>query len=274
MAARIISALALFFIGLQEPPAPQKNPEPSASPYVERDQRQFSFYPGGKLEITTGVPGNVKIIGWGRASIMIEVEKVIYHLAPDQAKLLASLYPIQLRWSQTTATIHTNGPPRSEATMEINLTMYVPKEKTDIHAQILQGDLALGAINGWVEANLNEGSIVAKSLSGYFSAVTKRGDLTVEMTGKRWSGHEFSAVTQKGSVDLLLPIDYSAALFLETRAGSLQIQYPEKKVNGEPVPLQVVTKKNARSLTSTVGEGGAPVKLLTMSGDVKLTAKD
>jgi hypothetical protein len=95
----------------------------------------------------------------------------------------------------------------------------------------------------------------------------------VEMAGKRWSGHEFSAVTQKGSVDLLLPPDYSAALFLETRDGSLQIQYPQKEVAGESVPLAVVAKKNARSLTAAVGEGGAPVKLMTMSGDVKLVAK-
>jgi DUF4097 and DUF4098 domain-containing protein YvlB len=74
-------------------------------------------------------------------------------------------------------------------------------------------------------------------------------------------------------VDLLLPVDYSAALFLETRNGNIQIDYPEQKVEGESVPLTVATKKKARSLTAKVGEGGAPVKLLTMTGNVNLRAK-
>jgi hypothetical protein len=273
MEACLILASALLFWGAQEQQPPQKPSEAPSAPYVERDQRQFNFYPGGKLQIVTGVPGNVKVIGWGRAAVMLQVERIIYHLTPDQARLLASQYPVQLRWSQTSATIRTNGPPQSAATMEMNLTIYVPKEKTDINAQLLQGDLAIGAVNGWVEANLNEGNIEAKSLSGYFSAVTKRGDINVEMAGKRWTGHEFSAVTHKGSVDLVLPVDYSAALLLETKAGNIQIQYPAQTLEGESVPLLAATKNKASSLAAPLGQGGPPVKLLTMSGDVKLAAK-
>lgn len=273
MGAWLILASALLFWGVQEQQPPQKPPEAPSAPYVESDQRQFNFYPGGKLQIVTGVPGNVKVVGWGRAALMLQVERIIYHLTPDQARLLASQYPVQLRWNQTSATIRTNGPPQSAATMEMNLTIYVPKEKTDIKAQLMQGDLAIGSVNGWVEANLNEGNIEAKSLSGYFSAVTKHGDVNVEMTGKRWTGHEFSAVTHNGTVELVLPVDYSAALRLETKAGNIQIQYPPQTVEGESVPLLAVTKKKASSLAASLGQGGAPVKLLTMSGDVKLAAK-
>ncbi len=273
MLAWLIPAFALLTVGGQEQQAPARVPTPSGPPYVERDQRQFSFYPGGKLEIVTGVPGNVKVIGWGRSAVLLQVERIIYHLEPELARSLAAQYPLQLHWTQTSGTIRTNGPPQSAATMEMNLTLYVPKEKTDIKAQILQGDLVIGAINGWVEANLTEGSIEAKSLSGYFSAVTKRGDINAEMAGKRWSGYSFSAVTQKGSVSLTLPADYSATLMLETHDGLMQIQYPEQMVDGESVPLYVATKKNARSLTGKVGEGGAAVKLTTMSGNVTLSAK-
>lgn len=273
MLSKLMVFAGLIVIGGQEQQAPTKASEPSPPPYVERDQRQFNFYPGGKLDIVTGIPGSVKIIGWGRSAVMLQVERIIYYMEPDQARALAAQYPLQLRWTQTSATIHTTGPPKSAIVMETNLTIYVPKEKTDVKAQILQGDLAVGAINGWVEATLTEGSVEARSLSGYFSALTKQGNLNVEMAGKTWLGYEFSAVTQKGTVDLLLPADYSAALSLETRDGKMEVQYPEQTVDGEAVPLYVTTKKKARSLTAKVGEGGAPVRLLTMSGDVKLTAK-
>ncbi len=273
MLAWLISFVALLSIGGQEQQTPTNVPQPAVSPYVERDQRQFTFYPGGKLEIVTGVPGNIKIIGWGRSAVMLQVERIVYNLETDQARQLATQYPLRLRWTQTSGTIQTNGPPQSAATMEMNLTIYVPKEKTDIKAQIIQGDLAIGAINGWIEANLTEGAIEAKSMSGYFSAFTRVGDIKVEMAGRRWSGYEFSAVTQKGSVSLLLPADYSAALSLETRNGLMQVQYPDQTVDGEIVPLAVATKKNGYSLTSPIGDGGAAVRLLTMSGDVTLSAK-
>jgi DUF4097 and DUF4098 domain-containing protein YvlB len=263
----------LLFLPVQEKQSQQKSPEPEQPPYVETGQRQFSFYPGGKLLIENLVPGDVKVIGWGRASVMVQSERVFYHLKPDQARLLASEYPIQLRYTETSGTVRTDGPPKSNATLEANLTIYVPKEKTDLTIRLLMGDLAVGALNGWVEATLNEGNVEAKSLSGYFSALTQHGDIEVEMSGKRWTGHEFSASTKKGNIRLVLPVDYSAALFLETRDGKMEIEYPEQKVEGEDTPLRMVSKKNAHSLTAAVGGGGAPVKLLTSSGDVKLSAQ-
>jgi DUF4097 and DUF4098 domain-containing protein YvlB len=270
MGARMMLAccfLAVAAVG-QTPPD-QDNPPPT-SPYVERIQRQFNFYPGGKIQVTGGIPGNIKIIGWGRASVQLDVEKIIYHLSEEQAKILSSQFPLQVRWTQTSATIRTNGPPTSLATMEANMTLYVPKDKTDLGIHILQGDLSLGNINGWIEATLGEGSIQASSLEGYFSGITQQGDLEVMMSGKHWDGLGFTAVTQNGSIRLQLPMDYSAALNLETRKGEISIQYPEQLVDGESVPLELVKQKEAQSLVATVGRGGSPLKLLTSAGDVEL----
>ena len=140
--------------------------------------------------------------------------------------------------------------------------------------KMLQGDFAIGAVTGWVEATLTEGSVEAKSMSGYFSATTRKGDLVVEMSGKRWEGHSLTAVTRQGNVDLRLPMDYSAALQLETRDGDLSIQYPEQLVEGEQIPLQATTRKSGHSLKAAVGDGGSPISLLTFAGTVRLTAKD
>jgi len=271
MFAGLILTLLLIPVRFQEPQAqPQQGAPPQAPPYIERGQRQFNFYPGGKLEITLGVPGSLKIIGWKRGAVLVEIERIIRGLTEDQAKVLATQFPLQLRWTQTTGTIRTAGPPPSMADTEINLTIYVPKDRTDLKTQVLKGNLAVGAVNGWIEATLQEGSIETGSLSGYFSAMTKAGDLKLEMAGKRWEGYGFTAVTQKGTVDLRLPAEYSAALQLETRSGELTIDYPEQLVDGESVPLQAVVKKDARTLSATVGAGGAPVRVMTFAGDVRL----
>jgi DUF4097 and DUF4098 domain-containing protein YvlB len=243
-------------------------------PYVEKQQRQFSFYPGGKLQISTGIAGNVKIIGWEKSSVQLEVERIIYYVPEDQAKLIASQYPLYLTWTQTNAVVRTSGPLGSAAKMEMNLALYVPQSKTDVDAKILQGDFAIEKVNGWVEATLTEGNIEAVSMGGYFSATTRRGDLSAEMAGSRWVGHDFSAVTQNGSIHLELPVGYSTSLSLETRAGEITFDFPDQVVDGQTIPLQVVSKKKTgKTLAAPIGGGGAPLKMLTHQGNIELVAR-
>lgn len=248
-----------------------RSPSPQA-PYVEREEKQFNFYPGGKIDISAGARGSVIIIGWQKAVVHVEAEKVAYYLSEEQAKTEIQRSPIRVRWTQTSATIVT---PASAASIEINLTVHVPSDKTDINAKINHGDFSIEGVNGWVEATImTEGSLEAKSLSGYFSGTTLRGDINVEMTGTRWRGLEFAALTHNGSAHLQIPEQYSAALQFETRNGKILVDYPPQVVDGEPTPPDIVIRKNAQSLKASVGDGGSPIKLATYSGDVSLSKKE
>ena len=273
MRIAMIVAACLLISSVQSQDLLQKDPAALQEPYVEREERQFNFYPGGKIEIAAGVPGNVKVIGWQKGSVQLKAEKIADYASPEQAKDLISQFPIRVRYNQTSARILTSGPAASGtggAKVEINLTIYVPKDKTDMTVKLVQGNFDIESVNGWIEATLQEGSLNTKSLSGYFSGRTQRGDIRVEMSGKRWSGLEFGAVTQNGFIDLRLPVDYSAALQLQTNNGKLAVDFPPQIVEGEPTPPQIVIRKNAQSLTADVGDGGAPIKLLTYSGDASL----
>jgi DUF4097 and DUF4098 domain-containing protein YvlB len=270
MALRLMLAFLLVVAqGQQSDPAGQKG-SGSKNPYVERSEKQFAFYPGGKLEISAAAAGNVKIVGWQSASIRAEVEKVFFYLAPDQAQALSKRFPVHITNTQTLARISTSGSDKPGATMEVNLLVYVPREKTDLDVKMIKGDLSVASVSGWAEATLEEGNVEARDLAGYFSAITKLGDLTVELSGPRWTGHSFTAATRRGSVELKLPLDYSAQLQLETRGGKISVDYPDQIVQGEPVPFLVVANKKIRSLNARIGEGGAPIRLTTLLGDIAL----
>ncbi len=250
------------------------------SPYIERAQKQFVFFPGGRVELTLGVAGNVRITGWQRPAVVVEMEKIVYGMPEDKARALLAEFPVRVRWTQSTATIlapaavpKNPSPKAVTPTIEINITIYVPKQRTDLKLQLVKGDLTIEDLAGWTEATLREGSVETRAISGYFSGMTDAGDIEADMLGKRWDGYGFTAVTQRGKVLVRLPEEYSAALQLETRDGALSVVYPEQLVDGESVPLTAVTNKNARSLSATVGSGGAPVKLMTMKGDVRLEGK-
>ena len=250
------------------PEAPSSNPE---APYMEREEKEFNFYPGGKIEIAAGAAGSVKIVGWQKGSVRMEAEKIIYYLPPEKAKSIIEQNPVRVKWNQTSATIRTPGLPSSE--MEVNLTIYVPQYRTDIKAKVSHGDISIDLVNGWIEATVLQGSVNAQSVSGYFSATTQRGDVQIELSGPRWTGQEFAAVTRMGSINLLLPVNYSAALQLETHDGKISVDYPPQVVDGEPAPPNILIKENAQSMKAAVGDGGAPIKLFTYSGDVTLSKK-
>jgi DUF4097 and DUF4098 domain-containing protein YvlB len=255
--------------------AAQETSEPSASvpkvPYVEREEKQFNFYPGGKVSISVQIPGSLRVIGWDKGSVRMEVQKVVYYEAEENARELLKDLPIRVRHNQTSVTISTAKPTVADEVLEMNLTVYVPAPKTDIKTLVYHGDCSFESINGWIEASILNGSLEARNMEGYFSADTQNGDLVVEMGGTRWRGYEFAAKTKKGSIQLRIPTEYSAALQLETKDGEISVDYPPQEVDGEVVPPEILTNKTAQSLKATVGDGGAAVKLATHSGDISLT---
>jgi len=93
----------------------------------------------------------------------------------------------------------------------------------------------------------------------------------VELSGRRWLGHGFTALTHQGNARLRMPEVFSAALQLETKAGNFTIDYPEQTVDGEKVPLLAAVKGTARNLNATVGEGGALIRISTVAGDIHVS---
>jgi DUF4097 and DUF4098 domain-containing protein YvlB len=243
------------------------------SPYVEHEERQFNFFPGGKIEIYINVPGSLKIVGWKKGSVSIEAEKILYYETQEKAKQFLKKSPIRVRYNDTNATIQTTGIPEPPAIMETNLTVYLPGDRTDINARLDRGEFSIDSVNGWVEVAIGQGSLDAKSMAGYFSGRVLKGDISVEMTGTRWNGLEFAAITQQGSAKLILPKDYSANIQLDTGNGKVTIDYPPRIEEGEEVPITVSTHKTAQAVKSPVGKGGAPIRIATNAGEVTLAVK-
>jgi DUF4097 and DUF4098 domain-containing protein YvlB len=239
--------------------------------YVEKEEKQFRFFPGGKMQIASEVPGSIRIIGWKKATVHVEAEKIVEGLSPEPAKEEIGKHPLRVRWNQTSANIQVSGIPEEAVAIRCNLTVYVPGDRTDMKATISQGDIYVEEVNGWVEITTTRGNLGASSMSGYFSGMTEQGDIRVDMSGKRWRGLEFGAMTRMGSIDLQLPEEYSAALKLETMDGEVTVDYPPRMVDGEPVPLTIGVRKKAQALDSLVGTGGAPITLVSNAGNIRLS---
>ena len=246
-------------------------PSPELSPvYTDSQEKEYRFYPGGKIGISIGVPGNLKIEGWNRGSVRMEAEIKVYSLAEEKARALLEKSPIRVRYTDAVSTIQVAEESELKGFIEVNMIIYVPGARTDLVVQIKKGDFTIDTVNGWVEATVAEGNIDLTAIDGYYSIKTQKGNILANLSGSRWNGQGLTAVTQEGGVDLLIPEKYSAVLQLDTRNGEISADYPPQEVEGELVPPEIVVRKKAQQLRARVGDGGAPLHLGTQSGDVSL----
>ena len=241
--------------------------------YTENMEREYRFYPGGKIGISLEVPGSLKIIGWERGSVRAEAEIKVHSLTEEKARALLEKSPIRVRYTETASTIQVTESSELKGLLEVNMTIHVPGARTDIITQIKKGDFSINTVNGWVEATLMEGNMDLVAIDGYFSGKTQKGNILANLSGNRWSGQSFTAVTQEGRVDLILPEKYSATLQLDTRDGEITVDYPSQEVEGELIPVEATVQKKAKQLKARIADGGAPMHLGTQSGDVSLKKK-
>ena len=248
----------------------------SPSLYADIYESEYRFYPGGKIGISLEVPGSLKIIGWDRGLVRVEAEIKVRSLTDEKARGLLEKPPIRVRYNDTatTSTIQVTESPELKGLLEVNMTVYLPGARSDLAVQVKKGDFAINSVNGWVEVSIAEGNVELTAVNGYFSVKTLKGDISANLSGNRWNGQSFTAVTQDGCVDLILPEEYSAMLQLDTRNGEITVDYPSQMVEGELIPIEAVVQKKTQQLKVRVGNGGAPLHLGTQSGDVSLRKKN
>ena len=240
-----------------------------ASPiYVDNQEKDYKFYPGGRIGISMATLGNLKIIGWERGAVRTEAEIKVYSLAEEKARVLLEKSPIRIRYNDSTSTIQITETPELIGLLEINLTVYVPATRTDLTVQMKKGDFIIDNINGWIETTLTEGNLDLTDIDGYFSGKTQKGNISAKLSRNRWQGQGLSAVTQNGDINLILPEKYSATLQLDTRNGEITVDYPSQEVEGELIPIEAVVQKKTQQLRAKIGDGGAPIRLGTQSGNV------
>lgn len=241
--------------------------------YVENQEREYRFFPGGRISISMEAPGSLNIIGWDRGSVHMEAEIKVHSLAEEKARALLERSPIRIRYTNSASTIQVIEASELRGFLEINLTVRVPAARTDLVVQMKKGDFIIDTVNGWMEVNLAEGNMNLSDIDGYFSGRTQKGNIFASLSGSRWNGQGFTAVTQEGRIELLLPEAFSAVLQIDARGGEITVDYPPQKVEGELVPPEILVQRRAQQLRARLGDGGAPLRLGTQYGDASLMKK-
>ena len=227
---------------------------------VHCEVRVTGFRPGrGVFNIDPGTNGGVQVEGWDRDSVAVHARIRSSAESLGTARSLAREVHVGRQGNNISAEA-----PETERreSVSVELVVYLPR-RSDVVAETVNGPLAARYISGSLDLNTQNGPLSLVGVSGDVRARTVNGPLSVRLAGSRWEGAGLDAETSNGPATIYIPEDYSANLETGTRNGPFDTD----------IPLNVTLRGGRwdnRNITTTLGRGGAPIRIVTSNGPLSL----
>ncbi|MEO6238491.1 MAG: DUF4097 family beta strand repeat-containing protein [Vicinamibacterales bacterium] len=214
----------------------------------------------GPLIVDAGTNGGIRIDGWDRNEIHV-VAVINTHARSDaDAKALASGVQIQAGSGKVSST----GP--STARREgwsVSFRISVPRHN-DLDLTANNGGVSISGVTGNIRFETSNGGVRLTDLGGDVRGETHNGGLSVMLGGARWDGAGLDVETTNGGVTLSIPDGYNVDLTTRTVNGGFRTEMPIT-VQGELTSRQ--------GISTTLGAGGAPVRVRTTNGGLKINRR-
>ncbi len=211
----------------------------------------------GTFTADPGQNGGVAIYGWDRDSVAV-VAKIQAHARTeeDARQILRAV-----RIAAAGRTVKAEGPAqRSREHWAVSFDIYVPR-RTDLSLETVNGPLSVEAVSGTMDLHAVNGPVSLSGVGGAVTARVQNGPLSVHLQGERWDGTGLDAETVNGPVSLAIPARYNAQLETGTVNGPMDLSFP----------LTVTIEgRVSHRIRSRLGDGGAPVRVVTTNGPLSI----
>jgi hypothetical protein len=225
-----------------------------------------TWAPAGPIAVDARPNGGIQVQGWNRNEVRLRAKVVT--MADDEAEAQRLASEVQI---QTDGTIRAQGPARAEGRHRswwVSYRLDVPENATlslestngGIHLQNLSGDLSFTTTNGGLHL---------KDLGGKVNGRTTNGGVHVALTGSQWQGEGLDVTTTNGGVHISVPNGYNAHLEVGTTNGRVHANVPGVHVADEE-DSRGRRRHRARTISTELGRGGAPIRVRTTNGGVHL----
>ncbi len=208
------------------------------------------------LDLDATPNGGVRVVGGPRTDTLVRARVVA--TAATQAEADALLRDVKV--ATDGGTVRATGPDRSgRRSWHVSYEAWVPG-RSDVTAHTQNGGISVSDVSGTVRVDARNGGVTLSRVAGDVRGRTTNGGLTVELAGPRWEGAGLDASTTNGGVTVKVPEGYSCQLAVGTVNGGLRADFP-----------LTVQGRLDRRIEMPLGQGGAPVRVSTVNGGVRLT---
>ena len=218
--------------------------------------RETTVASTGSFTVNARPNGGIRVEGWDRPDVLVRARIQATADTQAEAQRIANEIAIEIAAGRA----RSDGPRTSGRGQgwSVSFDVFAPRS-TNLEAETTNGSISVTDLNSRVDVRTTNGGISLARVGGDVRGRTTNGGLDVTLAGDSWNGSGLDLHTTNGGVTVNLPANYSARLTAETVNGGMSTDFP--------VTLQ---GRIGRRLEAELGRGGAPIRVVTTNGPVRL----
>ena len=225
------------------------------------EMREQAGPAGSMLSVDARQNGGISIKGWDRADVLVRAQVRTEAPTDGEAQNLARQINVQATGPQVRAFGPQN---QRDQSWSVSYEIFVPS-RFSVNLETVNGGVSISDVSGNLEFTTVNGGLSLHRVGGNVRGRTTNGGVSVELAGDRWDGQGLDVTTTNGGVNLRVPRNYSAQLEAQTQNGGISArEMPE-------VLTQTPDGRRSTHISTSLGAGGAPLKITTTNGGVSLT---
>lgn len=258
-------AAAPLPLSAQRPQGAQSNDEWCANDRRSNDRqafcevREYAVTAAGTMTVDAEPNGGISVEGGARNDVLVRAKVSAQADSQERARQIASAVTV----SATAGRVAADGPSglgRRES-WSVSYRLSVPTISA-LSLKTTNGGISIKDVDGEIEFRTVNGGVKLSNLAGDVKGRTNNGGVDVDLDGPGWKGEGLNVETNNGGVHLRIPDQYSAHLETGTVNGGLNIDFP-----------LTVQGRVDREISANLGAGGAPIRVRTNNGGVKVSRK-
>lgn len=217
--------------------------------------QSYPLQPGGTFELQN-VNGTVEVQGWDQDVVEVHAVKTAKVRESDLERV-----SIDVNAQPSGVSIMTRYPQDEGVEVAVEYTIHVPHGVKVEHLGTVNGTLRVAGVEDVRELHSVNGNIEVFGADSTVHARTTNGNVRLELSHIHGVAGTF-AETTNGSLLLAIPADTQADLEARSLNGNFQSE----------LPVEMQSSQKPREMHGRLGQGGAPIKLHTVNGGIRVVA--
>jgi len=194
--------------------------------------------------------------GWDRDEIEVHAVKTAKHKESD-----LELVSIDVDAKRESVSVMTRYPQNEGVEVAVEYTIHVPHRAHVEHLGTVNGTLRISGVEAVEDLHTVNGNIEVYEAGGAVHAHSTNGNVHLELVRLRDKNGAL-AETTNGSVLLAVPADMQANLEVRCLNGNFSSE----------LPVALESTQRPRETHGKLGKGGAPIRLHTVNGGIRVVA--
>ncbi len=225
-----------------------------------KDLRETTFAAPGVLNVDAGKNGGISVRGENRSDVLVRACVQAWGTSQEEADSILRSVRVQ-----TGSTVRADSSTGSD-NFSVSYQILVPR-MTNVDLKAHNGGISITSVEGNLRFETTNGGVKLGDLAGDVKGRTTNGGVKVDLSGASWRGSGLDVETTNGGVKLSMPQTYAANVETGTVNGGFKSDIAALTLPEDPNENKWNRKKR---ITASINGGGAPIRIITTNGGVKI----